>query len=237
MYRIGFDVGGTFTDFTLHDTATGTLRHFKLVSTPADPSEAIAAGLRTLLETLHIAPNRIGFIGHGTTVATNMVIERRGVPRADHHARHPRRPRDRPPGPAHLRLHGPHAGAAGAAALRRGVERIDAAGAVLHPLDGVRGRRGGRRAPRAGCGGVAICFPAQPPQRRARTGAPAGRPRAAASICRPSACCRIRGSAHSTPRSMAISARGCNVIPTACSVFCLSLRRPPRSTPSIPTAG
>ena len=79
MYRIGFDVGGTFTDFTLHDTATGTLRHFKLVSTPADPSEAIAAGLRTLLETLHIAPGQIGFIGHGTTVATNMVIERRGV--------------------------------------------------------------------------------------------------------------------------------------------------------------
>ena len=79
MYRIGFDVGGTFTDFTLHDTTTGTLRHFKLPSTPADPSEAIETGLRTLLETLRIAPAAITFIGHGTTVATNMVIERRGV--------------------------------------------------------------------------------------------------------------------------------------------------------------
>ena len=79
MYRIGFDVGGTFTDFSLHDTASGMLRHFKVPSTPADPSEAIEAGLRTLLDTLHIAPGEIGFVGHGTTVATNMVIERRGV--------------------------------------------------------------------------------------------------------------------------------------------------------------
>jgi N-methylhydantoinase A len=80
MYRIGFDVGGTFTDFTLHDTANGTLRHFKVPSTPGDPSEAIEAGLRTLLETLRITPQDVSFVGHGTTVATNMVIERRGVP-------------------------------------------------------------------------------------------------------------------------------------------------------------
>ena len=79
MYRIGFDVGGTFTDFTLHDTTSGMLRHFKVPSTPADPSEAIEDGLRTLLDTLHIAPGEIDFVGHGTTVATNMVIERRGV--------------------------------------------------------------------------------------------------------------------------------------------------------------
>ena len=76
MYRIGFDVGGTFTDFTLHDTTTGMLRHFKVPSTPADPSEAIEDGLRELLATLRIAPDAIGFVGHGTTVATNMVIER-----------------------------------------------------------------------------------------------------------------------------------------------------------------
>jgi N-methylhydantoinase A len=79
MYRIGFDVGGTFTDFTLHDTTSGTLRHFKVPSTPADPSEAIEAGLATLMQTLGVAPGAIDFVGHGTTVATNMVIERRGV--------------------------------------------------------------------------------------------------------------------------------------------------------------
>src|SRR5690348_10572483 len=80
MYRIGFDVGGTFTDFTLHHTVTGELRHFKVPSTPADPSEAIETGLRTLMAELRAQPAEVSFIGHGTTVATNMVIERRGVP-------------------------------------------------------------------------------------------------------------------------------------------------------------
>jgi N-methylhydantoinase A len=78
-YRIGLDVGGTFTDFTLHDTASGTLRHVKVPSSTADPSEAIEAGLRTILHSWKVEPDAISFIGHGTTVATNMVIERRGV--------------------------------------------------------------------------------------------------------------------------------------------------------------
>jgi N-methylhydantoinase A len=80
MVRIGIDVGGTFTDFTLHDTASGEVRHFKLPTTPADPSEAIAEGIATLMRAHAIPPGRIGFVGHGTTIATNMVIERRGVP-------------------------------------------------------------------------------------------------------------------------------------------------------------
>ncbi len=80
MYRIGFDVGGTFTDFTLHDTATGALHHFKLPTTPSDPSDAIAEGLATLMRDRGIPPDQISFVGHGTTIATNMVIERRGVP-------------------------------------------------------------------------------------------------------------------------------------------------------------
>ncbi len=80
MYRIGFDVGGTFTDFTVHDARDGGLRYFKVPSTPADPSEAIETGLRGLIAEFGIAPAEIAFVGHGTTVATNMVIERRGVP-------------------------------------------------------------------------------------------------------------------------------------------------------------
>ncbi len=79
MYRIAFDVGGTFTDFTLHDTSSGSLRHFKVPSTPADPSEAIETGLCALIDAHGIAPDAISFVGHGTTIATNMVIERRGV--------------------------------------------------------------------------------------------------------------------------------------------------------------
>ena len=79
MYRIGFDVGGTFTDFTVHDARDGSLRYFKTPSTPADPSEAIEAGLQALFGEFGIAAEEVSFVGHGTTVATNMVIERRGV--------------------------------------------------------------------------------------------------------------------------------------------------------------
>ena len=80
MVRIGIDVGGTFTDFTLHDTDSGAVHHFKLPTTPADPSQAIADGIAELMRAHGIPPSRIGFIGHGTTIATNMVIERKGVP-------------------------------------------------------------------------------------------------------------------------------------------------------------
>jgi len=67
MYRIGFDVGGTFTDFTLHDVASGALHHFKVPTSPADPSEGIADGLNALLSRHGIAPQEISFAGHGTT--------------------------------------------------------------------------------------------------------------------------------------------------------------------------
>jgi N-methylhydantoinase A len=79
MYRVSFDVGGTFTDFTIHDGHSDSVRHFKVPSTPADPSEAIETGLAALIADLGIQAEEIGFVGHGTTVATNMVIERRGV--------------------------------------------------------------------------------------------------------------------------------------------------------------
>ncbi|MDA5195008.1 hydantoinase/oxoprolinase family protein [Govanella unica] len=79
MYRIGFDVGGTFTDFTLLDETTGGVEYFKVPSTPWDPSEAIETGLSRLIEDLSIDPKDISHLGHGTTVATNLVIERKGA--------------------------------------------------------------------------------------------------------------------------------------------------------------
>jgi len=78
-YRIGFDVGGTFTDFTIYDAGRRVLSHHKVPSTPHDPSEAIETGLAQIVERWDIPPANIQFVGHGTTVATNMVIERRGV--------------------------------------------------------------------------------------------------------------------------------------------------------------
>jgi N-methylhydantoinase A len=79
MYRIGVDVGGTFTDFTLLDDRDGSIRFFKLPSTPHDPSEAIGEGLAEMLRIFRAAPAEVAWLGHGTTVATNIVIERRGA--------------------------------------------------------------------------------------------------------------------------------------------------------------
>jgi N-methylhydantoinase A len=79
-YRIGVDVGGTFTDFTIANSVTGDCLYFKVPSTPGDPSLAIVDGVAQILKHFEIAPADVSYIGHGTTVATNMVIERRGVP-------------------------------------------------------------------------------------------------------------------------------------------------------------
>ena len=79
MYRIGVDVGGTFTDFTVFGGPDGKVSFFKVPSTPHDPSEAIQAGLKQIIEAMELDPKDISQLGHGTTVATNMIIERRGV--------------------------------------------------------------------------------------------------------------------------------------------------------------
>ena len=79
MARIGLDVGGTFTDFTVLDENSGTVRYHKVPSTPADPAAAIRTGLSDVLTLFDIDPSSVRFVGHGTTVATNMVVEKRGA--------------------------------------------------------------------------------------------------------------------------------------------------------------
>ena len=69
MYRIGVDVGGTFTDFTLLNEADGGVRFHKVSSTPSDPSRAILNGVSEMLELFRIAPAEGAFIGHGTTLS------------------------------------------------------------------------------------------------------------------------------------------------------------------------
>ena len=78
-YRIGVDVGGTFTDFVLRDEETGRVAVHKVPSTPADPSEAVRNGLPALLEKAGAGPAGIGQLLHATTVATNAIIQRRGA--------------------------------------------------------------------------------------------------------------------------------------------------------------
>ncbi|CAH0244046.1 hydantoinase/oxoprolinase family protein [Roseomonas sp. CECT 9278] len=79
-YRIGVDIGGTFTDFVLLDTRDGTLRNGKVLTTPAAPEEAVLAGIRQLLTAHGIAPADVQHVIHGTTLVANALIERRGVP-------------------------------------------------------------------------------------------------------------------------------------------------------------
>jgi len=79
MYRIGIDVGGTFTDFTMIDEQAGTVHFHKVPSTPDDPSRAIAEGVGQMLENHAVPPGEVSHVGHGTTVATNLIIERKGA--------------------------------------------------------------------------------------------------------------------------------------------------------------
>src|SRR5215472_14754087 len=79
MFRMGVDIGGTFTDFVLVDEATGTMRFAKELTTPRDPSAAVLAGIRDLLAAHRVALADVSAIVHGTTLATNAVIERRGA--------------------------------------------------------------------------------------------------------------------------------------------------------------
>ncbi|WP_434309815.1 hydantoinase/oxoprolinase family protein [Hominifimenecus sp. rT4P-3] len=79
MYRIGIDVGGTFTDVTLLNSETGKYYTYKLSSTLQDQSVAIANGTKETLELYGVPVAEIEYFGHGTTVATNMIIERKGA--------------------------------------------------------------------------------------------------------------------------------------------------------------
>ncbi|MBV9150676.1 MAG: hydantoinase/oxoprolinase family protein, partial [Alphaproteobacteria bacterium] len=79
MIRIGIDVGGTFTDLAAADEKSGAAWHFKLPSTPADPAAAIGDGVAGLLHEAGASGDAVAFLGHGTTVVTNLIIERRGA--------------------------------------------------------------------------------------------------------------------------------------------------------------
>ena len=78
-YRIGFDIGGTFTDFILLDSQTDTIRLHKCLTTPADPSVGALEGLAQITADAGIALADIGDIVHGTTLVTNALIERHGA--------------------------------------------------------------------------------------------------------------------------------------------------------------
>ncbi|MGH1351300.1 MAG: hydantoinase/oxoprolinase family protein [Methyloligellaceae bacterium] len=78
-YRIGIDVGGTFTDIVVGDLLTGDLLNFKEPSTPEDPSLGVISGLKAVFAEYGIQPDTIKSVVHGTTIGLNALLQRRGA--------------------------------------------------------------------------------------------------------------------------------------------------------------
>jgi N-methylhydantoinase A len=74
-YRLGIDIGGTFTDATLINEGTGELRIGKVSSTPKDPSVGFLNAAHRVLREARVKPEEVAYVVHGTTVANNAIIE------------------------------------------------------------------------------------------------------------------------------------------------------------------
>src|SRR5258705_3125319 len=159
--RLGVDIGGTFTDLVVIDETTGAARVGKILTTPKDPAHAVEQGIASLLEESRTPAGSVRAVVHGTTLATNALIERKGARTAllttegfrdaleiRHEGRY-----DMydllidPPAPLVPRH------------LRREVdERLLPDGSVLRPLDEVGGRRVIAGLADEGVEAVAICL-------------------------------------------------------------------------------
>lgn len=78
-FRVGVDVGGTFTDIVLVEETTGEILVAKVATVPADPSQGCINGIDKALHRYGLDPGQLGFAVHGTTVATNTIIEGKGA--------------------------------------------------------------------------------------------------------------------------------------------------------------
>ncbi len=78
-YRIGVDIGGTFTDFCAFDESSGAVHTLKVLSTPDEPGAEVVAGLAALRDRYGIQPGDVSYFTHGTTVGVNTVIQRKGA--------------------------------------------------------------------------------------------------------------------------------------------------------------
>ena len=75
--RIGVDIGGTFTDLQILDERTGALNNLKTPTTPEDPSIGLMTGIDEAARRFGFEPADIAYLLHGTTIATNAVLERK----------------------------------------------------------------------------------------------------------------------------------------------------------------
>ena len=78
-YRVGVDVGGTFTDFCAFNESTNELHTLKVLSTPDEPGAEVMEGIAALGTRYGVVPGSIDYFTHGTTVGVNTVIQRKGA--------------------------------------------------------------------------------------------------------------------------------------------------------------
>ena len=159
--RLGFDIGGTFTDFALYDDTNGEVLVGKSLTTPADPSVGALMGLESFLAERALPLVDVKYAVHATTVAANALIERKGA-RTALVTTHGFRDvleigRSKRSSLYDLQVERPQPLVS--RALRIGVrERIDASGVVVTPLDEDELRRAARQLADAGVESVAVCF-------------------------------------------------------------------------------
>ena len=79
IYRLGCDIGGTFTDFVLLNDETGEIQINKCLTTPKDPSDAVEEGVKEMQQRTPGFVNRLDEVIHGTTLVINSIIERKGA--------------------------------------------------------------------------------------------------------------------------------------------------------------
>ncbi len=165
MHFIGVDVGGTFTDLVLFDAATGAMNIHKVPTTPDDPARGALAGIEALCERFNTPRSAIRGVRHGTTTATNAILEHDGAAvgmitndgyrDVVHIGRHQR--------PQHFSIQQEIPWQDRALARRRHRKTVPhriapPTGAVLVPLDEDAVRRAAEELAEAGVEAVAICF-------------------------------------------------------------------------------
>jgi N-methylhydantoinase A len=160
-YRLGIDTGGTFTDATLIEEATGKIAIAKVPSTPADPAVGFLAASERILREQGVAPAQVDYVVHGTTVATNAVIEGNVAPAAlvttDGFRDMLEIARQTRPSLYDLRFEKPPPLVPRHRCL--GIpERLDALGRVVVPLDDDAVRAAGRQLRAEGVAAIAVCF-------------------------------------------------------------------------------
>jgi N-methylhydantoinase A/oxoprolinase/acetone carboxylase beta subunit len=164
MKRVGVDVGGTFTDLIYVDDESGEIQVHKLPTTPADPSQGTVQGIQEITAAAGREPSALDQVFHGTTIATNIVIEHNGAKVGMlttegyrdilHIARHKK--------PYNFSIYQDLPWQRYPIVRRRYrltvPERITKDGSVLVPLDEEKAREGVRKLKEAGVEAVSVCF-------------------------------------------------------------------------------